>query len=912
MSSNEGKIKLKVKVDTSELSKVKGVLQDIHTAETKGTTTTDGAVSKRKAKKVATDELAKSESMASEVTKIFSDEQAQLATSFDFAEVSQKALGSAMKEFGGLSVASIGFLMGGVAATAALVSVGYEYYGAINQQSIALREAGIVSEGYASSLHEIVTAEQALTLATANTSVGLSTNINDIERYGQSIIAAKSRFGQAGEGIVSRALEGDAAAMRMLGIRVDETSTRIERQREARLRLAQTPVLETREQTGAVGTAARWAQDAAAFFGFTVASIDRIKTRNQEENAASQQRNADYNAQQDAEERLGRIRIDFANQKAGYDRDAQERSIRLGLSTRQSEEEIARDRRLNQEEYDRLRDTSGLRGEALQNRLNQLREVGSRIQASDAEIARRNNTAAGIRERLRQEAIDRALASGRTTHQLERISISNGQIRAQLELKIAELRQKLANASTADAETYRRAIADIIGQLSSTQGPARQLITLTEIRDMILQIRRAIADSEQSDFIRGINQGTLSLEQQMSRLNELRNSRVGAETRYREALSFSSQLADQLESARNVRERQRIAELQRKANEEVTRTQENLRTITSSYDSAGQAIAQSIREREEKASQERINNEKFEYDSRTRAIQNASRQTQDSLNVNKQLFDAHVAVLEGSASDYQRTIADLFSPEAMVQNINQGVRDASAVVASEQQRLNEMIATGASREEVAAQSQRVIDARRNETNATREQIQAVADLQQRLNDASFGGQFAKAMANNAKGMASMGQYAGGLAAKGLQTFSDAIWVSLDAIKSGGDIGAALNKMLTATLQSIGQEATVRALMETAAGFAALATPVTATMAPGHFAAAGVYAGVAALAGVGYMALPTPPEKADREREDTRSERDMLNARQNGNTVVFNSAAFAATKEELAKTGRKILSSGIDL
>ena len=910
--SNEGKIKLKVKVDTSELSKVKGVLQDIHTAETKGTETGNSVVTKRKAAKIATEELTKSEQYAAEVSKLLSEEQSQLATNFDFAEVSQKALGQAMQQFGGISAASVGILMGGVAAIGALVAVGYEYYGAINQQSIALKEAGVISEGYASTLHGLVTAEQALALATANTSIGLSTNVNDIERFGQQIIAAKSRFGQAGEGIVSRALEGDADAMRMLGIRVDETSTRIERQREARLRLAQTPIVETREQSGIVGTVTRWAEDAAAFLGVTVTSIENIKKRNQEENIAAQQRNADNARQQDAEERLARIRTDFANQRAGYDREAQERFIRLGLTTRQSDEDIARERRVNQEEYDRLRDTSGLRGEALQNRLNQLRDVGSRIQANDAEMARRNNTAAGIRERLRQEAIDRALAAGRTTHQLERISISNGQVRAQLELKIAELRQKLANASAADAETYRRAIADIIGQLSSTQGPAKQLITLTEIRDMILQIRRAVAESNQTDFIRGINEGTLSVEQQMSRLNELRNSRIDAETRYREALTFSSQLADQLESARNVRERQRIAELQRKANEEVTRTQENLRTITSSYDNAGQAIARSIREREEKATQERINDEKFAYDSRTRAIQNASRQTQDSLITNKQLFDAHIAVLEGSATDYQRTIAGLFSPEQMVQNINQGVRDASAVVASEQQRLNEMIATGASQEDVQTQSQRVVDARRNEAAATRDATQAVADLQQRMNDASFGGQFAKAMANNAKGMASMGQYAGGLAAKGLQTFSDAIWVSLDAIKSGGDIGAALNKMLTATLQSIGQEATVRALMETAAGFAALATPVTATMAPGHFAAAGVYAGVAALAGVGYMALPTPPEKADREREDTRSERDMLNARQNGDTVVFNSAAFAATKEELAKAGRKMLFSGIDL
>lgn len=911
--SNEGKIKLKVKVDTSEVSKLKGVLNDVNTAESKGTEASNTAVTKRKAVKVATEELSKSEKYAAEVSKLLSEEQSQLATNFDFAEVSQKALGQAMQQFGGISAANVGILMGGVAAVGALVAVGYQYYGAINQQAIALKEAGVVSEGYASTLSEIITAEQALSLAVANTSIGLSTNIRDIEQYGQALIAVKSRYGQAGEGIVNRALEGDADAMRMLGIRVDETSTKLERQIEARLRLAQTPVVETREQSGVVGTVTRWVEDAAQFAGFQVQSINRINQRNQLEAEGARDR-ARAAANENAEnERTARLRTDFANQVAVYDREAQERAMRLGFTSRKTEEDIARERRLNVEEYDRLSNTSGLRGEALQNRLNQLREVGSRIQANDNEIASRNNTAAGIRERLRQEAIDRALAAGRTTHQLERISISNGQVRAQLELKIAELRQKLANASAADAETYRRAIADIIGQLSSTQGPAKQLITLTEIRDMILQIRRAVAESNQTDFIRGINEGTLSVEQQMSRLNELRNSRIDAETRYREALTFSSQLADQLESARNVRERQRIAELQRKANEEVTITQENLRTITSSYDAAGQAIARSIREREEKANQERINEEKLAYDRRARNLQNQSRETQDYLARDRQLFDAFIASQEGSASIFQESIAELFSPERMMEHINQGIRDAAAVAIAEKNRLDQMRASGlASPEELDAQSQRVVDARRNEAMATNEATQAIIELQQRMADSSFGGQFAKAMANNAKGMASMGQYAGGLAAKGLQTFSDAIWVSLDAIKSGGDVGAALNKMLTATLQSIGQEATVRALMETAAGFAALATPVTAPAAAGHFAAAGVYASVAALAGVGYMALPTPPEKSDREKKDTEKEREMINAKQAGNTIVFNSAAFAATKEELAKIGRHILSRGIDL
>jgi hypothetical protein len=283
--SNESNLKLKVKVDSSELDKLSSKLKGINNAAEGGSTPTSGgepaAAVKAKKVKVATEELSNSQKYAAEVSKLLSEEQSQLATNFDFAEVSQKALGQAMQQFGGISAANVGILMGGVAAIGALVSVGYDYYGAINQQSIALKEAGIASEGYSTSLYTLITAEQALALAASNTSIGISTNINDLEQYGMSLTAIKSRYGQAGEGIINRALEGDAAAMRMLGIRVDETSTRLERQREARLRFAQTPVLEIREQGGIVGTAVKWAGDAAAFFGFIVASIERIKQRNQ-------------------------------------------------------------------------------------------------------------------------------------------------------------------------------------------------------------------------------------------------------------------------------------------------------------------------------------------------------------------------------------------------------------------------------------------------------------------------------------------------------------------------------------------------------------------------------------------------------------------------------------------------------
>ncbi|MGL5963273.1 MAG: hypothetical protein ACRCZ2_02560 [Fusobacteriaceae bacterium] len=67
------------------------------------------------------------------------------------------------------------------------------------------------------------------------------------------------------------------------------------------------------------------------------------------------------------------------------------------------------------------------------------------------------------------------------------------------------------------------------------------------------------------------------------------------------------------------------------------------------------------------------------------------------------------------------------------------------------------------------------------------------------------------------------------------------------------VGEALQGMLSDTLASLAQQAVVKGAMETAEGIAALAGIVTAPLAPGHFAAAGAYFGVAALAGIGAAA-----------------------------------------------------------
>lgn len=73
------------------------------------------------------------------------------------------------------------------------------------------------------------------------------------------------------------------------------------------------------------------------------------------------------------------------------------------------------------------------------------------------------------------------------------------------------------------------------------------------------------------------------------------------------------------------------------------------------------------------------------------------------------------------------------------------------------------------------------------------------------------------------------------------------------------IGEALKGMLHETLLSLAQESAVRAIMETAHGIAAVAT-FRYPQAAAHFAAAGVYTGVAVAAGVG-AAITAPPQAA---------------------------------------------------
>ena len=925
MSANESNLKLKVKVDTTELDKLPGKLKGINAAaEGKGSSGSGGepaAAQNAKKVKASVEEMSASQQYAAEVTKLLSEEQSQLATNVDASEIAQKALGAALQSYVGISAAAIGATLAVASVTHYAIEAALKYNEELRLRGRELTLLGLSEREYQAIVMQGSNMEALRTTRLASLGQGFVLTAEQTRMTAATITMFSDVLGGAASAqtAMEQSLAGSTDAMRNFGFTAAEGATKeqafrgflqhianLERtDHEARVRIRS----EVNERS--------LSTDSERYKQLMIDGEYRQYSANQnrilqESIRAAQERHrvqADMQTQflETQKEREVRMAMQAARESAmaamGQTVRMQDISgVELGNRLTEAWTHVAN-----------VNATVARTDEQRTARANAQVAANQRVQAINEEINRRANTAEGIRERLRAQAIERGLAAGRTTHQLERLSISNGQVRAQLELRIAELRQRLIGLTGQDAAAVRTQIAGILSQLSSasTGGASRPLIALTEIRDMILQIRRAMSDSGQADFIRSIETGTLTVEQQALRLGDLQRARVDAEQRNREALLQANAFAEQLDNARNTRDRQRFAELTRKANEELTRTQETLRSAVSAHDSAAQAIGRANAEANTTATTAQRAADQTAYDNRARALQNQARSSQDALSLNKTYLDAYIADLSGNASDYQRTIAGLFSPETMLREIQAAATNATDTLASEQARLAQMQSAQAAAPELAAQQQRVVDATRNQAAATRDAAQAQADLNERMREASFGGQFARAMTNNARGLAAMGEYAGGLAAKGLSTFSDAIWTSLEAIKSGEDVGAALNKMLTATLQSIGQEATVRALMETAAGIAALATPATAPMAPGHFAAAGVYTAVAVAAGVGYMALPSPPSKTEKEKEKTSADRDLLNAQRREQNIIINGSALM-TKEELSKAARRIADYGKDL
>lgn len=922
--ANESNLKLKVKVDTSELDKLSSKLKGMDTGgglggESGSTSEEPVAAKKAKKVKVATEELTKAQQFAAEVSKILSEEQSQLATNVDSTEIAQKALGAALQSFAGVSAVAIG-------ATLAIGSAVYQLRGQYKELDDSLAANGASWSQYINSLIQGRDLTNSFGLRQSALAGGIRLTGDQLDQYAGSIERLKRVVGSDARDVVEKAFGLDPAAARRLGVVWTDQMTALEKRQAVIRRMNELNA----QESAAVAEGARIAaqsqvgQELSIDVGMggeaaiNAEAAGRAAADARRAASESANRAISENAQQTwalVQDIVDRGVVGYQNSMAAIQAadDQRIQNYLNGQGTLEISDRELNNRRIGlMQALDNMRVTSDM-DDAQRAQVRQARQAAqNQILQLENEIRNRGNTVQGIRDRLYRESLARALSGGASINRLERLSISNAQIRIQLEAKLAELRAKLVTLTGQSAEAVRREIAGILQQFRSLNtGSSSPTITLTEIRNLILQINKASAESAQSDFIRGIQNGTLSIEEQMQRLNALRNQRTDAEQRNREALIHASSLAEQLENATTNRERQRLAIQQRKANEEVTRTQETLRTVSASYDAAGQAIARSISERENKAEQERINAEKLAYDSRARILQNQTRDTQDALGRNRTIFDAWIADQQGSATDYQRSIANMFNPEQMIAEIQQGVQQAGALVSQESARLAQMQASRAAPEELANQTQRVVDAQRAQTQATRESEQAISDLHERMRDASPGTSFVKSLTNGAKGMANMASYAGGLAAQGLNAFSDGVWAAMDAIKQGENVGDAVMAVLSTTLQSIGQEATIKALMETAAGIAATFTPGKQAEAGGHFAAAGVYASVAALAGVGYMALPSPPSKEGKEKESTTTDRELLNAQRREQNIVINGSAYM-TKEELSKAARKIADYGKDL
>ena len=130
------------------------------------------------------------------------------------------------------------------------------------------------------------------------------------------------------------------------------------------------------------------------------------------------------------------------------------------------------------------------------------------------------------------------------------------------------------------------------------------------------------------------------------------------------------------------------------------------------------------------------------------------------------------------------------------------------------------------RERGAAREQRMLDERRDNYRTFTDQMEALAG--RRINVAREEAEFV----NGA--FSSMGK-----------AFSDHLMAFVEGRE---ELGAALQGMLADTLKSISEESAVKAGLNLAEGFAALAT-YRYDAAAQHFAASGIYASVAALAGV---------------------------------------------------------------
>ena len=228
-------------------------------------------------------------------------------------------------------------------------------------------------------------------------------------------------------------------------------------------------------------------------------------------------------------------------------------------------------------------------------------------------------------------------------------------------------------------------------------------------------------------------------------------------------------------------------------------------------------------------------------------------------NISRRMVGGGGAALKSAKAallEVQRLNAEAYAAEraANLRAQETAAREAETHDAAARRQLDDA-ATRLRAEQERAKAESVEGARANrETERLRREQQRRLDMTQtyveRMRD--LHGQEADATQALAEGVTSA-----------FSGMADAFGKHLQAFVTGKEtIGDALQGMLSDTLASIAQQATVKGALELAEGISALAGIVTAPLAPGHFAAAGAYFGVAALAGVGAAAVaPSSPSVA---------------------------------------------------
>lgn len=902
--ADEANVKLRLKVETREITKLKTELAQFKKEIESGNVTPKAAGTGEATKKVKkeTEELTKSQQFAAEMSKTLGEEQNQLATNVDAAEVAQKALGAALQTYVGISPVAIG-------ATLAIGAAVFQLREQYKNLDASLVANGVSWSDYISGLAQGRDITNTFALRQASLAGGLRLTSQELGQYSGVIEDLKRIVGNDAQDVVNRASAGDAAEARRLGVVFTDQMTSLEK-RQAVLNSLNTFV-QQRAQAAAEGERVRRREIVENF----QEDGSRSGTGGASAAAAAGQRAADAmrlsfeNANRSVSENTQMTwgRTQNVVERASKDYQSVVRDIEIadetrvqnylnGQGTLEVSDQELNNRRMNWlQTLNTMRVTSDMddsqRAEVRQNRQN----AQNQALAAEAELRNRNNTAQGVRDRLYREALSRALTGGASVNRLERLSISNAQIRVQLEAKLTELRAKLLTLTGQSAEAVRKEIGDLLGQIRGLSSGAT--VSIKEIKSAFEDLRNTLAANNATLTAQSIFGGGLSRTNMMLELASIRNMRDAANRTLQEKLEAQSQILARYDAARTNAERVRL-------NTQLQRSQQEVgiaRGHVQAYDQAFQTVSQAVTNFNSETNrgllgaQTQLDNDL--YQDRLRRIAGSQRDNGAAMQGFRDRYQAWLATLSGDADRFQIEMAQGFNPASMIEAINQGVNYARETVTVEEQRLAQLQSSGASKETLIAQEERVVTAKQNLASATRDATSAQRELQRAQEESSFDGQFLKSLTANSKGMASMGSYAGGLATTGLNMLSDAAWAAFDAIKSGEEVGPAIVAVLSETLKSIGQEAGIKALMETAAGIAASFTPGMQGTAAGHFTAAGIYATVAVAAGAGYMALPTPPDK--KKKEDNDVERDLLNMKSQIPNVNINGAVFA-TKEEVGK------------